>query len=717
MRLSAAIALVFFLVMGVAVAADGSRGGFGLAERVNAAARTILGRDPSPDELPQFQTLPPAQVQTVAAIERLYLDSLAQDPDEQVQTVVRAYRAALRRDPSPAEAKLWMERARSGAIPFAVITGAVQAQPSGASAPEPPVKLPAAADVFMPSEASPGSTVTLTGSAGLRPMGANFFCNNGCGQTHLGLVMANAQGRYRLTFKIPAHAVPGGAYVQIGLRRVEGLTVSQAAPPQQPSPPKDAPQQQPSPPEVPQQPPLDRRPPSARPVQPGLPSVRPPSWQPPKDAPQRPPFEGDQQRAAQEQLRRQLVPILRKALGGDPDQNYVAKFAETVQNNGLNSEAAILQHLRETIARDGQLRMGVVARAFEKVYGVAPPPILGIFRDVLARSKGLIYEEVVQLMVREEYERTIDRSYRDAFGREPQAGEKQSWLDQGQLSLAELIDRHRGHLRRDDFTRGDTITRSYRSILKRAPNANEFRYWDIRVRQSGETYAEMEDTHRKYVAQNPSENPKPVPNPKPAPIKGPNPPFPNGKKERCFGAVGVGCDGGGNLDWLVPRAQPIGNGLVRQWVNVGSITHDSCCVRNPTGAHCREGDYSEGGDDRACLIEWRKAIYNWRDQRSWQADFGPYIGPDDSDDPAPTAARSTKLADFFGKYKYDYKWGEYAATRRLCAPAGTRLDESDAQFCCSGSFRQKFGGSVQSGWGVCAEVETEISVPSPVIRR
>lgn len=86
---------------------------------------------------------------------------------------------------------------------------------------------------FSPVLAPAGGTVTLSGQA--KPnssMSGYFSCGSGCGQTHLGVATANAQGQYSLTFKIPAGAKPGSAFVDIGCdncgnnwRRVTGLQV------------------------------------------------------------------------------------------------------------------------------------------------------------------------------------------------------------------------------------------------------------------------------------------------------------------------------------------------------------------------------------------------------------------------------------------------------------------------------------------------------------
>lgn len=75
-----------------------------------------------------------------------------------------------------------------------------------------------------------------------------------------------------------------------------------------------------------------------------------------------------------------------------------------------------------------------------------------------------------------------------------------------------MVDRHRSYIKQDAATRRDIITRSYQAILKRAPRVDEQGYWNSRLQQHGETYTEMVDAHRNWLAQNPQPSPSPTPN-------------------------------------------------------------------------------------------------------------------------------------------------------------------------------------------------------------
>lgn len=191
----------------------------------------------------------------------------------------------------------------------------------------------------------------------------------------------------------------------------------------------------------------------------------------------------------------------------------------------------------------------------------------------------------------------------------------------------------------------------------------------------------------------------------------------NGELQQCFGAIGNGCDGGGNIaaNVLVPEGERKADGTIIQWVAVGSIFHDNCCIDNPNGQHCKGFNASQEGwsDDKPCVKEWRKAFYNSRDGRKWKATFGPYTKNNVSDDLTKTTARKSKLSDGLGNFKYNYDGKETVSTKKLKAPAGTSLDYSDVEFCASGKF-QTYKDPLQFGketdkhyavgigdWGVC----------------
>ncbi|OGB32575.1 MAG: hypothetical protein A3F78_11235 [Burkholderiales bacterium RIFCSPLOWO2_12_FULL_61_40] len=181
-----------------------------------------------------------------------------------------------------------------------------------------------------------------------------------------------------------------------------------------------------------------------------------------------------------------------------------------------------------------------------------------------------------------------------------------------------------------------------------------------------------------------------------------------GKPERCFGGIGPGCDGA-----PLAGTQAQSNGTTRAHVAVGSILHDNCCVRNPDGFMCggNQNNIADPGqlvgmnDGLACAKEWRKAVYNTRDNRKWLFDFGPYADADLSerygDDITPTGGRQTRMSDGAGRFNYIYDGGETPSSRRLCAPAGVNLDKDDVQFCCSGQFSRQWAAPGVGDWGVC----------------
>lgn len=185
---------------------------------------------------------------------------------------------------------------------------------------------------------------------------------------------------------------------------------------------------------------------------------------------------------------------------------------------------------------------------------------------------------------------------------------------------------------------------------------------------------------------------------------------PRGLPERCFGAVGSGCDG-------APKASTTkyADGRVEAKVAVGSILHDNCCVKNPDGMMCGGSsnnivapDQLAGMSDyQACAKEWRKAVYNTTNGRTWSHFFGPYqdrdLSPTVGDDLTPTTGRTTKMADRSGNFVYAYDGGESLKTEELCAPTGTDLDKEDEQFCCSKRFKETgyMLPAMVGAWGKC----------------
>lgn len=107
----------------------------------------------------------------------------------------------------------------------------------------------------------------------------------------------------------------------------------------------------------------------------------------------------------------------------------------------------------------------------------------------------------------------IITSYKFAFGRDPQEGEILFWQKQVKLSVDQLVANHRNNIKQVAATREEIIKRSFHEILKYEPSGMELHSWNNRLQRSGETYAELVDAHRKWLAQNPQ--PSPAPNPPP----------------------------------------------------------------------------------------------------------------------------------------------------------------------------------------------------------
>ena len=93
---------------------------------------------------------------------------------------------------------------------------------------------------FRPDTAGPGEPVTLSGHASPNSyMSVYFYCDAGCGETHVGVARVDASGAWSLPFVVPANARPGQSHVLVGCdgcgngwTQITGLTVT--APPPRP---------------------------------------------------------------------------------------------------------------------------------------------------------------------------------------------------------------------------------------------------------------------------------------------------------------------------------------------------------------------------------------------------------------------------------------------------------------------------------------------------
>jgi hypothetical protein len=145
--------------------------------------------------------------------------------------------------------------------------------------------------------------------------------------------------------------------------------------------------------------------------------------------------------------------------------------------------------------------------------------------------------------------------------------------------------------------------------------------------------------------------------------------------QRCVGATGPQCG------FLVKHNR---DGSFSGFVTVGSILHDNCCIQHyPDGYWCRNG----GEDQSVCMDEWKKARSNFLHRRGWwvKSGWGPYAECQGDDITPVPARKSVPQAEY-----------ETAATSRLAAPSGTKLDDTDEDFCQSKTFQKK-----EQGFGIC----------------
>jgi hypothetical protein len=512
------------------------------------------------------------------------------------------------------------------------------------------------ADTFSPAAASAGETVTLTleETVDWSPQlgGAYFLCDSGCGKTLLGAVKQSAnmqflnmpsfRKQYELTFNIPANAKPGNAYLEIGCDDCFKNYKNK------------------------------RKPTSQWRKVTGL-QVLPPATS-----------------------RQDIITSYKFAFGRDPQEGEILFWQKQVKL----SVAQLVANHRNYIKQDVATCVDIIKRSFHEILKYEPSGMeLHDWSNRLQKS-GETYAELVDAHRKLMAQTPQQPSYADTFS---PAAAFPRWTvtlagqAKPNTTMSGYFSCNSGcgqtHIGAATVNAQGWYSLTFKIPADAKPGGA---FVTIGCDGCGNNWRSVTGLQVHGAL-----SPSPAPPPRAEPVKPSNPPFPNGKKERCFGAVGIGCDGDGAQGWVVPQARAIGDGNYRQWVNVGSIAHDSCCAKNPNGAHCSSDDPSDGGDDRACAIEWRKAVYNWRDKRSWEQDFGSYKSSEDSDDPTPQHARSMKLSDFFGNYKYEYQWGEYASTRKLCAPEKTNLDSSDEQFCCSQSFKKTFWAVGVSNWGVC----------------
>lgn len=165
-----------------------------------------------------------------------------------------------------------------------------------------------------------------------------------------------------------------------------------------------------------------------------------------------------------------------------------------------------------------------------------------------------------------------------------------------------------------------------------------------------------------------------------------------GKEEGCFPGVGSGCDGGGPAAQVILRkmfGRPIGcddpkpDGSRLCSIAAGSIEHDNCCVRFPSGKWCGgpgidgNGNAWEVNHDGHCAIEWEHAFWDVWWGRSWKQLYYP--------------GQKFDLTPSGGSRNNAYVIGEAVSSLFYCGPSGHEMREArHAPFCCSGRTEEKF---------------------------
>ncbi len=160
----------------------------------------------------------------------------------------------------------------------------------------------------------------------------------------------------------------------------------------------------------------------------------------------------------------------------------------------------------------------------------------------------------------------------------------------------------------------------------------------------------------------------------------------NGAKESCFPGVGKGCDGAGGAVQSILRGigtqigceDPKPDGSKICWISTGSIIHDNCCVRYPSGRQCggpgTDGKPAEDNNhDGNCDIEWQSAVWDTFWRKAWRTTYFPN--------------QEFNLAPSGRSLNNRYPEGEAISSLEYCAPSGHELREQDlGAFCCSGRF-------------------------------
>ena len=95
----------------------------------------------------------------------------------------------------------------------------------------------------------------------------------------------------------------------------------------------------------------------------------------------------------------------------------------------------------------------------------------------------------------------IAAAYVLAFGRAPSAAELAQWSEQGPLSIADLIARHRERLASDPAARRAAVIKAGQDALGRTPAEDEIARWS----EGAHTYSELMQRHLAWLAGHPAD--------------------------------------------------------------------------------------------------------------------------------------------------------------------------------------------------------------------
>ncbi len=158
----------------------------------------------------------------------------------------------------------------------------------------------------------------------------------------------------------------------------------------------------------------------------------------------------------------------------------------------------------------------------------------------------------------------------------------------------------------------------------------------------------------------------------------------NGATESCFPGVGKGCEGAGgdfqkilaSIGTQIGCEDPRSDGSRICWISTGSISHDNCCVKHPSGRQCggpgKDGKPAEDNNhDGNCDTEWMSAVWDTFWRKAWRTTY--------------YANQEFDLTPSGRSLNDRYSEGEAVSSLGYCAPAGHEVRETWlANFCCSG---------------------------------